>query len=64
MSGTGGQKPQTACFGVVQLSPDVPDAANLICRAQSALAAAQLCGGNMVMHYQDLPQVALEQAVQ
>jgi len=65
---TGGQPPQTACFGVVQLSPDVPDASELIERAQSALAAAQLCGAGTVAHYQDLPQhnlpqTALETAV-
>ena len=54
----GGRPPQTACFGVVQLTPDVPDASELIYRAQSALAAAQLCGTDSVMHYQDLPQAA------
>ncbi len=59
---TGGQPPQTACFGVVQLSPDMPDASELICRAQSALAAAQLNGAGTVAHYQDLPQQNLHPA--
>ncbi len=60
VKGAVGQSPQTACFGVVQLTPDVPDASELICRGQSALAAAQLCGENSVMHYQDLPQAEPE----
>ncbi len=53
-AGGGNQKPLSACFGVVQLSPDVQDGSELICRAQLALAAAQRCGANSVMHYQDL----------
>ena len=63
VSMTGGQPPQTACFGVVQLSPEVADAAELIGRAQSALAAAQHCGINTVMHSQDMPQHNLSPAV-
>lgn len=57
----GGQPLQTACFGVVQLTPDIQNASEMIYRGQSALAAAQRCGVNSVMHYQDLPQQNLPQ---
>lgn len=50
----GGQPAQTACFGVVPLTPDIQDASELIYRGQSALAAARLNGVNSVMHFQDL----------
>lgn len=62
LTGSGGQPPQTACFGVVQLSPEVADAAELIRRAQSALAAAQRSGANTVVHYQDMPPLHSSEA--
>jgi diguanylate cyclase (GGDEF)-like protein/PAS domain S-box-containing protein len=57
----GGQTPQTACFGVVQLSPDISGVEEFVCRALAALACAQSCGANTVVHYQDMPQKARKQ---
>jgi diguanylate cyclase (GGDEF)-like protein/PAS domain S-box-containing protein len=54
----GGQNSQTACFGVVQLSPDISGPEELVCRALAALTCAQSCGANTVVHYQDMPQKA------
>ena len=59
----GGATPQTACFGAVQLSPDISGADMLISRASAALAQARACGPNTVTHYQDMPpQQAPEKA--
>lgn len=58
LADAGGQSPQTACFGAVQLSPEVSGAEELVCRALAALACARSCGANTVVHYQDMPQKA------
>lgn len=50
----GGKKAQTACFGAVQLSPDVSGAEELIYRAAAALADARAAGPNTIVHYQDM----------
>ena len=63
LAAAGGKAAQTACFGAVQLTPDVPGIEELIGRAAAALAGARAAGPNTVVHYQDMPPADAPQKV-
>ncbi len=55
-TGSGTHPAQTACFGVVQLSPELSGPGEMTTRAEAALQSAKALGADTIVHYQDLPE--------